>query len=325
MSEGGMSYIRIPGVSKPVSRIVLGAAGQIFASGGDVSSLIGAALDHGVNALDTARQYGRSENAIGAWLRSGGDRDSVVIISKGCHPDHNPLRPRVNERAASEDLKRSLDALNTDHIDIYLLHRDDESVPVGRIVDFLNRFHEEGLIGAFGGSNWRAKRVAEANAYAAEHGLTGFAVSSPHYSLGRQRHDPWCSGCKTVTGPGKEEERRYYRETGMPLLAWSSLCGGLFSGRLRSGEWGRLQSVLGLSERWAYGSADNRERLARCEELARKKSASVAQIALAWLLNGDLNALPVIGASSPDRIAANAAAAGISLTKAETRYLNLEE
>ena len=58
---------------------------------------------------------------------------------------------------------------------------------VDRIVDFLNRFREEGKIGAFGGSNWRAARIAEANAYAAGHGLTGFTVSSPHDSLGRPR------------------------------------------------------------------------------------------------------------------------------------------
>ena len=194
-----MKYGSIPFVSQPVSRIVLGASGQRFAEGADVSDLMEAALSCGINAVDTARQYGQSEQAIGRWLSAGGNRERIVIISKCCHPAM-AFVDRVNEQAAEEDLNRSLEALQTPYIDVYLLHRDNESVPVGRIVDFLNRFHEEGRIGAFGGSNWRAERIAQANAYAAAHGLKGFSVSSPHFSLGHQRHDPWGNGCRTITG-----------------------------------------------------------------------------------------------------------------------------
>ncbi len=322
--QGGknVKYINIPSVARPVSRIVLGASGPRFASGGDVSDLMEAALACGINAVDTARQYGLSEQAIGRWLRRGGNRDSMVLISKCCHPSHAFLA-RVNEKAAAEDLARSLEALNTDRIDVYLLHRDNEAVPVGRIVDFLNRFHAEGKIGAFGGSNWRAERIAQANEYAAKNGLLGFAVSSPHFSLGLQRHDPWGNGCRTVTGGRNAAQRQFYRDTQMPILAWSSLCGGLFSGKLKAGEWDRLRKRLGWRAQWAYGSPDNRERLARCEALAKEKDASTAQIVLAWLLGGDLNVLPVIGASGADRIAENAAAADVELSENERNWLDL--
>ncbi len=317
-----MKYVKIPGISLPVSRIILGGSGGCFASGGDVGGLIEEALASGINTVDTARVYGKSEEAIGRWLRHGGDRSRLVIISKCCHPSMAFLN-RVTERAAEDDLKRSLDALGTDRIDIYLLHRDAPNVPAGRIVEWLNRFREESRIGVFGGSNWSAERIREANDYATGHGMTGFAVSSPHYSLGRQRHDPWGNGCRTVTGETHRDEREWYAAQGMPLIAWSSLCGGVFSGKIKSGEWGRIQAVFGINTRWAYACRDNRERLVRCEKLAAEKGVPVSVIALAYLLCGDIAAMPVIGASSPGRIRENAAAAELELTKEERDWLDL--
>ena len=319
-----MKYAKIPFVAQPVSKIILGTSGGRFASGGEVDDLMSAALECGINAVDTARVYGQSEEAIGRWLKKGQRREKIIIISKGCHPSM-AFHRRVNAAAGADDLKESLDKLSTDHIDIYLLHRDDPSVPVGAIVEFLNQFHEEGKIGAFGGSNWTAKRIEEANAYAAQHGLHGFTVSSPHYSLGRQRHDPWGNGCKTVTGAGHADERQYYQATQMPLIAWSSLCGGVFSGKLQSGGWGKLQSTFGINTRWAYGSSDNRERLARCEKLAAEKGLTVAQLTLAWMLSGEMNVFPVIGASGPARIRENASAAELALTQQEPAYLDLAD
>ncbi len=317
-----MKYLNIPDVAMPVSRIILGGSGGRFASGGEIGDLMEAALDAGINAVDTARVYGRSEEAVGRWLKNGGDRDRIVIISKCCHPSMAFLS-RVNERAAEDDLKRSLEALGTGRIDIYLLHRDAPGVPVGRIVDWLNRFREEGRIGAFGGSNWSAERIREANDYAALHGLTGFSVSSPHFSLGRQRHDPWGNGCRTITGERGRAEREWYRDAGMPIIAWSSLCGGVFSGKMKSDEWGRLQALFGINTRWGYGCPDNRERLARCEKLAAQRGITVSQAALAYLICGDMKVMPVIGASSPLRIRENAAAADIALTEEERAFLDL--
>lgn len=317
-----MRYVQIPDVAQPVSQMILGGSSARFNSGSDVTDLIEGALACGINAVDTARVYGESENAIGRWLKAGDRRNKIVLISKGCHPSM-AFHKRVSANAAADDLKRSLEALNTDRIDIYLLHRDDESVPVGKIVDFLNRHHEEGRIGAFGGSNWTADRIAQANAYAAQHGLKGFTVSSPHYSLGRQRHDPWGNGCKTITGEKHAKEREYYSETQMPVLAWSSLCNGVFSGKLTSREWGKLQKYFGINSKWAYGCRDNRERLSRCEKIAAEKGVTVAQIALAWMLSGPINAFPIISASSPARIKENAAAADIELSEQEYAWLDL--
>ena len=170
-----MQYTQIPFVQKPVSRIVLGGAGKLFFSGSDVTAVMEVALDSGINCVDTARAYGKSEEAIGRYFRQSGRREDFVVISKCCHPTLAFVQ-RVGRRAAEEDLKRSLDALGTDHIDIYFLHRDNELVDVGRIAEFMHRFHEEGKIGAFGGSNWSAKRIEALNTYAENHGLTGFTA-----------------------------------------------------------------------------------------------------------------------------------------------------
>lgn len=319
-----MKYTQIPFVSKPVSRIVLGGSGSLFTSGGDVSEVMEAALECGINCVDSAREYGKSEDAIGRYLRQSGRRDDLVLISKCCHPTLAFVQ-RVGRRAAEDDLKRSLDALGTDHIDIYFLHRDNPLVGVEHIAEFMHRFHEEGKIGAFGGSNWSAKRIAELNAYAETHSLTGFTVSSPHYSLGRQQRDPWGNGCISITGHRNAAQREFYRENQMPLFCWASLCAGMFSGKLRSDETGSVMKHFGFNAAWGYDCADNYERLRRCEALAAEKGVTVAQIALAWLLGSDLNTLAIVGGGNPDRVRENAAATETALTDAERRYLNLEE
>lgn len=317
-----MKYAHIPFVNKPVSRIILGSAGKLFTSGNDISEVMEAALDSGINCIDSARAYGKSEEAIGRYLQQSGRRDEIVLISKCCHPAL-AFVPRVGQQAAEDDLKRSLEALGTDHIDIYFLHRDNELVSVGKIAEFMSRLHEEGKIGAFGGSNWSAKRIAQVNAYAESHGLVGFTVSSPHYSLGRQQHDPWGNGCKTITGAKNAGQRQFYRENQIPLFCWASLCAGLFSGKLSSSQQGSIIKNFGFNAAWGYDCADNRERLRRCEALAEEKGVTVAQIALAWLLGSELNTLAIVSGGNPKRIAENAQAAKTELSPAERLYLNL--
>ena len=325
MTPAEMKYGAFPHVELPASRLVLGCSGPRFRAGEDVDELLEAALENGINVLDTAREYGGSEAAIGRWLRRSGKREKVVLISKCCHPTLAFVQ-RVNPRAAEEDLARSLETLGTDRIDLYLLHRDSRFAPVERILETMNRFQAEGKIRAFGASNWTAARIAAANAWAEAHGLEGFSVSSPHYSLGRQVRDPWGNGCRTVTGETHAAERRWYAERSMPLLCWSSLSAGVFSGKLKSESWGELRGLLGFHAARAYNCADNRERLRRCETLAAEKRSGVAQIALAWLLcDPALQAFPILGASSPRRLAENAEAAALTLTEGERRWLNLEE
>src|SRR5690606_27782491 len=120
------------------------------------------------------------------------------------------------------DLFDSLARMQTDYIDIYLLHRDDPDVPVGPIVEILNEHHQAGRIHAFGGSNWSHERIREANEYAAAHGLTPFVASSPNFSLAEQIQEPW-AGCLSIGGRKGAAARDWYRQNQIALFTWSSL------------------------------------------------------------------------------------------------------
>ncbi len=149
-------------------------------------------VEMGGNFIDTAHLYGdwnpgdgpRSEIAIGKWLAESKLRDKVVICTKGAHPDMRTMHiPRCSNEEILSDLNGSLKALQTDYVDMYFLHRDDVNRPVGEIVEFLEEQVKAGKIRHYGCSNWSLARMAEADAYAKEHGLQGFTCNQLMWSL----------------------------------------------------------------------------------------------------------------------------------------------
>jgi aryl-alcohol dehydrogenase-like predicted oxidoreductase len=158
-------------------RLGLGTA-QLGASGSrqEAYALLDAYVDLGGRLIDTAAVYsdwipgerGRSETIIGEWLRLRSSRAKVIISTKGGHP---PLTDRTKGRldaaALRHDVEQSLRRLQTDHIDLYLLHRDDPKIPVAEIFGTLGQFVQDGKIGAVGVSNWDVSRISEARMLAA--------------------------------------------------------------------------------------------------------------------------------------------------------------
>ena len=134
--------------------------------------------------------------------------------------------------------------LKTDFIDIYLLHRDDPEIEAGVAVEILNALYAEGKIGAFGGSNWTHQRIEEANEYAYKHSLVPFSVSSPNFGLADQICDLWGGGCVSISGSAHKEAREWYCRNQMPVIAYSSLGRGLFSGRVKSSAPERASEVM---------------------------------------------------------------------------------
>lgn len=183
-----MRYLTIPGIVTPISRLALGSDSFALDNYERCAALLDTFRDLGGTAIDTGHVYGNgaSEQVIGRWLREHRNRTTVVLIDKGCHPTADG-RSRVTPEAIYADLSESLECLQTEYIDLYLLHRDDERVPVGPLIDALNEEYARGHIRAFGASNWRTERIVAANAYAAERQLTGFAASSAHLSLAQPR------------------------------------------------------------------------------------------------------------------------------------------
>ena len=122
--------------------------------------------------------------------------------------------------------------------------------------------------------------IEEANEYAYSHGLIPFSVSSPNFGLAEQVADPWGGGCVSISGSQNQEARDWYRRMKMPIVAYSSLARGLFSGRVRGDAPEDADKILDMFAMKGYASPRNFERLRRCERLAAEKKTTVAQIAL---------------------------------------------
>lgn len=303
---------------KKVSRIFLGTAGSVYSSGGEQNALLDKMFSAGITAFDTARVYSGAEECLGKWISSRNNREQIFVLTKCGHPDKD-WHKRVNERDIRADLDLSLKNLRIDYADSLLLHRDDESVPVGEIIGIFNDLKREGKILSFGVSNWSHKRIAAANDYARAHNLEPFTISSPYFGLGELVTDPW-GDCVTVTGKSALAAREWYKSTQMPLLAYSALGHGFFSGRLKSGE--RNTEVLDETARVAFSCEANFARLRRCEELALKKEVTVAQIALSWIFRRGMNVFAIVGSSDAERMKSSIAAFYLDLSESECDYLN---
>ncbi|MGH3148539.1 MAG: aldo/keto reductase [Rubrobacter sp.] len=315
-----MNYGRVPGVEKPVARVVQGTVMIGPEDEARSFALLDEVFDLGGTTFDTAHQYGGGdcERTFGRWVRERDLRDEVVVIGKGAH--HSEDRKRVTPFDITADLFDSLARFGFDHVDLYLLHRDDPAVPVGPIVEVLNEHLSEGRIGAFGGSNWTPERLREANEYAADNGLTPFVASSPNLSLAVQAVEPW-PDCVSISGRAGEKDRGWYEEERMPLFTWSSLAGGFFSGRFTRDNLDSFEGYLDQLCVETYCYEENFERFDRARLLADEKGLTVPQIALAYVLDQPLEVFALVGCNTGEEFRANVAAGDLRLTPEELVWL----
>jgi aryl-alcohol dehydrogenase-like predicted oxidoreductase len=320
-----MIYGTIPGIDKPVSRLVEGTVMLSRDKQDEGIALLNEVYELGCNTFDTGHFYGDGicERILGSWIEERGLREKVVVLDKGAH--FNEDRERVTPFDITADLYDSLARLKTDYIDLYLLHRDNIRVHVGPILEVLNEHYEAGRIHAFGCSNWTTARIQTAKDYAAANGLKPFTVSSPNFSLADQVKEPWPAwpGCVSISGPGRQADRDWYATTGMPLFTWSSLAGGFFSGRFRRDNLETFCDELDRACVYAYCYEDNFKRLDRAEKMAHEKTMTIAQIALAYVLNQPLDIYAVVGCRVGAEFRSNVEALDLSLTVSEMAWLDL--
>lgn len=318
-----MQYGQPEWTDKKVSRIVQGTIMLHEDRMGEGFELLDAVWEAGINTFDTAALYGGGtcERVLGAWMEERGIRDEAFVLGKSAH--HNGDRRRVTPYDIGADLLDSLARQRASYHDLHCLHRDDETVPVGPIVEALNEHLNEGRIRAIGGSNWHPKRIDEANKYAAAHNLTGFVASSPNFSLADEKEVPW-EGCLSVSGPSKAGDRAWYASQNMPLFTWSSLARGFFSGTLTRDNAESMRDQVDGSSVASYWHEDNWKRLDRVGELAAEKGVPVPLIALAWVLSyPGLNVYALVGARTPAEVQANAAVFDLDLSPKEMDWLDL--
>lgn len=298
----------VPGVRLPVARLVMGCDNQLTMPHG--AAMWDDYFERGGNAFDTAWLYfgGRQERLLGQWMRNRGLRDQVVVIGKGGHT------PFCTPEGITRQLHESLERLQTDRVDIYLMHRDNPDVPVGELVDVLNEHVRAGRIGIFGGSNWSIARVAAANRYAKRKGLQGFGALSNNFSLARMV-DPVWGGCVAASDP---DSRKWLKKHQLPHFAWSSQARGFFTDRAGRDRLGDAE----LTRCWY--SEDNFARRERAVALAAKKGVSPIAIAAAYVLAQPFPSFALIGPRTIAETVSSLECLRVELTPREVAWLNLE-
>lgn len=315
-----MIFGEIKGLNRPLPRVIFGTL--LLSKSDDAFALLDSVIDTDCYAFDTAVTYGggASERVLGNWMEARGNRSDVIIIGKGAHPagDVN----RVDPENIRQDLTGSLERLKTDYIDLFLLHRDDHSVPVGPIVEVLNELKDEGRIGAFGMSNWNCDRIKEADRYAKEHGLSSAVAASCQYSLAVQYDDPY-PGTISLRGTADDGQRDWYTSTQFPMLAWSSLARGFFGGKFMRDNLDTFADGQDLICTRCYARGDNFIRLDRARQLAGEKGTKVPQIAMAWVFRQPINTFAITGAMTTCQFVENVESLEIDLTDEEVSWLDL--
>ena len=309
-----MNRTIIPGVDKEISQLILGTMMYSPDSYEHSTKMLDTFFEAGGNALDTAHIYGggNSERLIGQWMQARNNRDEVFLIDKGGHP-YGGVPNRVTPEYVKQDLDENFRRLNTDYIDLYMLHRDDTSLPVSTIIDYLNEEIKAGRIRSIGASNWQPARIEAANKYASEHGLSGFVACSNNISLAVPMEPMW-GGCVCVD----YEARKWHSETQFPLMPWSSQARGFFSGAFTPEQRNNGDMVR------VYYNDENFQRLERAKQLGSKYGFSAIQVSLAYCLHLPFPIFPIVGPANLEEMDSSIRALKLELSVEEMSWLNLE-
>ncbi|MEM7022100.1 MAG: aldo/keto reductase [Pseudomonadota bacterium] len=317
-----MKTFDVQPLTKPVSAIGMGT--MIFHP--DTAerdfSLLDAFIAGGGTYVDTAEVYGAveehgySEMVIGDWLAArDGMRDKIVLAGKGLIPGYcAPLHPggaKIDPDSIHKAIDGSLARLKTDHLDIWMFHRDDPNHPVGPLVDALDDEVRAGRLKAYGASNWSTARIQEAIDYARSKGKAEMMSSSPNFSLARANEPFWP---ETVTTD--EADRQWFAANSFLLVAWSALGRGFFA---KADPADKSDADL---VRVFYSDA-NFERKRRAEELGAARGMNMFEIALAYVISQDFPVVALNGAETPEQVASSARAGDLHLTPAERDWLDL--
>ena len=272
----------------------------------------GAVLDAytagGGNFIDTANSYliehGRSETIIGRWLADRGNRDQIVLATKvgGGSGAVGNLRAETIEREAHASLER----LQTDRIDLYYAHFDDEGTPLEESLRVFDALVKAGLVRHIGASNYTAKRLTAALELQRRLGLAEFTVLQPHYNLVEREFE------RTLLPVAEAWD--------LPVLPYYALANGFLTGKYRpGGEAVESQRAEGARAYLDKGGAAVLEAL---DDVAAAHRTTVAAVALAWLLARPRVVAPIASVRTTEQLEQILAAATLELTAAEVDRLS---
>ncbi|MDR1569367.1 MAG: aldo/keto reductase [Oscillospiraceae bacterium] len=306
----------IIGKDTRVNALALGA-GKMGEDGTDAARfrIMDKFVELGGNCFDTARLYagGKSDGALGRWLKASGLRDKVVICAKGSHPSRSAMHiSRLSEEEILGDLDTSLSEMGQEWVDMYLLHRDDPRLPVAGIVDALNKAVRAGKVKTIGVSNWTVGRIAEANEYARANGLAELSVCQLHTSLAMTS----AAQTQDVTHvPMNPYEEAWYKETQFPIMGFGTQGRGFFASHANG-----LEQKPGSIQSYGY-YPENFRRADRAAALAKELGVGLGAVLTAYVRDCGLNAVPLVSVSSIDQLLEVWRANDIALTESQVRWL----
>src|SRR4051812_20921727 len=277
----------------------------------EARTLLDAALELGVNLVDTADIYsgGEAETFIGQLLE--GRREDVLVATKaGIPAGPGPNRVGSTRTHLTRQLDASLRRLNTDYVDVFYLHFQDDYTAIDEIVRTLAGFVSSGKVRYLGAANHAAWRIALALGAADRLGQPSFVAYQGLWNLlARDAEDELVPLCR-------------HRDIG--YLAWGPLAGGLLSGKYRRGQERPADARMAepgstyfrIDEEHAYDVVEG------LDEIAARHDATTAQVALAWLLAQPGLASAVVGASTAAQFQENARAVELVLSQEELETID---
>jgi aryl-alcohol dehydrogenase-like predicted oxidoreductase len=256
--------------------------------------ILDAFVDHGFNFIDTADVYsrwasgfgGESETIIGKWMKSRNNRDKVVIATKVGF-DMGEGKEGLSKKYILKAVEDSLRRLQTDHIDLYQSHLDDQKTPLLETLTAYSELIHAGKIRAIGASNYSGARLKESLEICKEHDLPRYETLQPLYNLcDREVYE--------------KELEPVCKENNISVINYYALAAGFLSGKYRS------EKDLSKSVRGQKASRYLNERglkiLNAMDEVASKFNCKLSSVAIAWLLSKPSVTAPIASATNPDQL-----------------------
>ncbi|MFW9845779.1 MAG: aldo/keto reductase [Candidatus Thorarchaeota archaeon] len=313
-----MIYKKLGRTGLKVSSIIVGTMQMGWIVSEEEShKILDAALDAGINTIDTADVYskwgegshaGKSEEIIGHWIKDRGHREDIIIATKvRGEMSEKPNDVGLSRKHTLDSADRSLNRLQTEWIDLYQSHSFDPDVPQEETLRAYTKLIDDGVVHYIGASNFAAAELVESFWLSDKHGLVRYESLQPPYSLARRRDY-------------EKHLEPVIKKYDVGVISYSPLGGGFLTGRYTRDSTPDSKRAETITTR--YAKERNFRIVESLKEIAQTHDATVAQIALAWVLASETVTAPIIGANSVDQLNQNVGALDIKISSDDMERLN---
>jgi aryl-alcohol dehydrogenase-like predicted oxidoreductase len=276
--------------------------------------LLDAWVDRGFNCIDTADVYstwvpghtgGESETIIGNWLKQSGKRDEVVLLTK-VGMEMKSGGKGLSKKYILEEVEQSLKRLQTDRLDLYQSHKDDDSVGLEETLEAYAQLIDEGKVRYIGASNYKGLRLEEAEELAEREKLPAYKTLQPEYNLhDRQEYE--------------KDLAPVAEKYGLGVIPYFSLASGFLTGKYQSAEDAKGKNREGRVQK--YFDERGMKILKALKKVSEEAGAEQAAVSLAWLLEQPTITAPIASATSTEQMEALFAAVELKLSTAQVAEL----